>query len=166
MKTRILCLACAAAVAALFAGCSVYKNSDACQQMMRSKLAETSSDKLTIDHTGAAIRGSRVVVEGTIEHVQAASAVAAASGAGAASAPAATSAASAPAASAATGASAPVAASGTSTAAAKTASAKPKPTRKGAAVECTFDRGGVLAAFRWLAPDELVKAGAGDGKTE
>nr|WKF56559.1 hypothetical protein HUO10_001018 [Paraburkholderia busanensis] len=79
MKIRILSLVCVTSAASLLAGCmAVYKNSDACEQLMRSKLAETSSDTLKIDHTGAGIAGSRVVVEGTIEHVMTASEVAAA----------------------------------------------------------------------------------------
>ncbi|HEX7936874.1 MAG TPA: hypothetical protein VF573_27890 [Paraburkholderia sp.] len=79
MKIRILTLACATTATALLAACTaVYKNSDVCEQMMRSKLAETSSDTLKIGHTGAGIGGSRVVVEGSIEHVMTASEVAAA----------------------------------------------------------------------------------------
>ncbi|CAB3681077.1 hypothetical protein [Paraburkholderia rhynchosiae] len=82
MKIRILTIACATTAAALLAACTaVYKNSDACEQMMRSKLAETSSDTLKIGHTGAGIDGSRVVVEGSIEHVMTASEVAAAAAA-------------------------------------------------------------------------------------
>jgi hypothetical protein len=154
MKIRILCLACAASFAALSAGCAVYENSDACQQMMRSKLAETSSDKLSIDHTGAGIHGSRVVVEGTIVHLESASEVAAASASAAASAPAAGS--------AAIAASAPVAASA---GAARVASTKPKQTKKAAAAECTFDQN-KLTAFKWLAPAEFVKEAAGNSHTE
>ncbi|WP_027212114.1 hypothetical protein [Burkholderia sp. WSM2232] len=79
MKIRILTLACVSSAAVLLAACTaVYKNSDACEQLMRSKLAETSSDTLKIRHTGAGIDGSRVVVEGSIEHVMTASEVAAA----------------------------------------------------------------------------------------
>src|SRR5258708_38695235 len=86
MKVRILSIACVTTAAALLAACTaVYKNSDACEQLMRSKLAETSSpDTLKIAHTGTAIDGSRVVVEGSIEHVMTASEVAAASAASAA----------------------------------------------------------------------------------
>ncbi|MGC2038900.1 MAG: hypothetical protein WA692_14840, partial [Paraburkholderia caledonica] len=80
MKIRIVTIACAATAAALLAACTaVYKNSDACEQLMRSKLAEQSTDTLKIGHTGAGIDGSRVVVEGSIEHVMTASEVAAAS---------------------------------------------------------------------------------------
>ncbi|MGF6904527.1 hypothetical protein [Paraburkholderia sp. GAS348] len=86
MKIRILSIACVTIAATLLAACTaVYKNSDACEQLMRSKLAETSSaDTLKIAHTGAGIDGSRVVVEGSIEHVTTASEVAAASAASAA----------------------------------------------------------------------------------
>ncbi|CAE6819684.1 hypothetical protein [Paraburkholderia domus] len=81
MKIRILSIACVTTAATLLAACTaVYKNTDACEQLMRSKLAETSSpDTLKITHTGAGIDGSRVVVEGSIEHVVTASEVAAAS---------------------------------------------------------------------------------------
>ena len=182
MKIRILTIACVTTAAALLAGCTaVYKNSDACEQLMRSKLAETSPDTLKITHTGTGIDGSRVVVEGSIEHVVTASEVAApaaasavklanapraASGARAASAastvPAASSAADAAAASgsmagAASGAaaaSASVAASGTATSSLK--STKPKKTTTAAAAECTF-HGSVLGAFSWLAPATLIK---------
>jgi hypothetical protein len=52
----------------LSAGCTaVYKNSDACEQMTRDKFAEKYPQKLTISHTGAGIRGERVVVEGQFE---------------------------------------------------------------------------------------------------
>jgi hypothetical protein len=79
VKNRILTIACVSTAAALLAACTaVYKNSDACEQLMRSKFAETSSDTLKIGHTGAGIDGSRVVVEGSIEHVVTASEVAAA----------------------------------------------------------------------------------------
>jgi hypothetical protein len=183
MKIRILTIACVTTAAALLAGCTaVYKNSDACEQLMRSKLAETSPDTLKITHTGTGIDGSRVVVEGSIEHVVTASEVAAASavsaaasaaklanapraasGASAASAvPVASSASDAAAASGATagaasgalGASASVAASGTATSSLK--STKPKKTTTAAAAECTF-HGSVLGAFSWLAPATLIK---------
>ncbi|MFL9901067.1 hypothetical protein PQR71_23390 [Paraburkholderia fungorum] len=182
MKIRILTIACVTTAAALLASCTaVYKNSDACEQLMRSKLAETSPDTLKITHTGTGIDGSRVVVEGSIEHVVTASEAAAsaaasavklanapraASGARAASAastvPAASSASDAAAASGATagaasgalGASASVAASGTATSSLK--STKPKKTTTAAAAECTF-HGSVLGAFSWLAPATLIK---------
>ncbi|RAS39283.1 hypothetical protein [Paraburkholderia bryophila] len=78
MKIRILSLVCVATAATLLAGCAVYKNPSACEQLMRSKLADTSADTLKIDHAGTAIDGTRVVAEGTIEHVMTASEVAAA----------------------------------------------------------------------------------------
>ncbi|MCC8405353.1 hypothetical protein LJ655_26445 [Paraburkholderia sp. MMS20-SJTN17] len=82
MKIRILSLACVASAAALLAACTIVtRNSGACEQLMRSKLAETSSgmspDTLRVTHRAAAIRGSRVVVEGTIAHVVSASGTAA-----------------------------------------------------------------------------------------
>jgi hypothetical protein len=149
MKIRIVTIACAATAAALLAACTaVYKNSDACEQLMRSKLAEQSTDTLKIGHTGAGIDGSRVVVEGSIEHVMTASEVAAAS------------------ARAASGARAGrrVAASGVGAASAVTASEadalarkpnKPKKLILAAAAECTF-HGPTLDTFSWLAPAKLA----------
>jgi hypothetical protein len=106
--------------------------------MMRSKLAdvspdqlpEASIDKLSVDHTGTGIHGSRVVVEGSLSHMQTASEVAAAS--------------------------APNGASGASAVVATAKPVKPQKVVKAAAVECTFT-GLNLASFRWLAPAELVK---------
>jgi hypothetical protein len=149
MKIRIVTIACVATAAALLAACTaVYKNSDACEQLMRSKLAEKSSDTLKIGHTGAGIDGSRVVVEGSIEHVMTASEVAAAS------------------ARAASGARAGrrVAASGVGAASSVTASeadalsrkpTKPKKLILAAAAECTF-HGPTLDTFSWLAPAKLA----------
>ncbi|CAE6714450.1 hypothetical protein R69746_01276 [Paraburkholderia aspalathi] len=182
MKVRILSIACVTTAAALLAACTaVYKNSDACEQLMRSKLAETSSpDTLRIAHTGTAIDGSRVVVEGSIEHVITASEVAAASaasaaklanaphpasgvraasgvsvaqGASSASAAAAASRVTAAAASDATAASASLAASASDAASLK--SAKPKKVNTAAAAECTF-HGSALSVFSWLAPAKLA----------
>ena len=182
MKVRILSIACVTTAAVLLAACTaVYKNSDACEQLMRSKLAETSSpDTLRIAHTGTAIDGSRVVVEGSIEHVMTASEVAAASaasaaklanaphpasgvraasgvsvaqGASSASAAAAASRVTAAAASDATAASASLAASASDAASLK--SAKPKKVNTAAAAECTF-HGSALSVFSWLAPAKLA----------
>ena len=194
MKIRTLSIACVTTAAVVLAGCTaVYKNTDACEQMMRSKLAdvspeqmpEASIDKLSVDHTGTGIHGSRVVVEASLSHMQTASEVAAASapkgasGAVAASAASAVSVASASprasrkqVASAADAASATTsvvasdttattattvaAASGASAPAAGAKPVKPKKVVKFAAVECRFD-GLNLASFRWLTPPELVK---------
>src|ERR1700740_455365 len=85
MKIRILSIACVTTAAALLAACTaVYKNSDACEQLMRSKLAESSPDTLKGSHKGVGIDGSRGVVEGSIEHVVTASEVAASAAASAA----------------------------------------------------------------------------------
>ena len=183
MKIRILSIVCVTTAATLLAACTaVYKNSDACEQLMRSKLAETSPDTLKVAHTGAGIDGSRVVVEGSIEHVMTASEVAAASAASAAASAAklanaphpasdvraasavsvasaasdaaAASGATAGVASGATTASASLAASGADATALK--SAKPKKTSTPAAAECTF-HGSALSVFSWLAPAKLVK---------
>lgn len=182
MKIRILSIACVTTAAALLAACTaVYKNSDACEQTMRSKLAETSPDTLKISHTGAGIDGSRVVVEGSIEHVvtaaeaasEAAATAAAAAQASAVLAASATNVASARSAAAsgasgtksAFGASVAAAASGASavqgassvaaTSARSTKSTKPKTTTEAAAGECTF-HGRSLAVFNWLAPAKLA----------
>ncbi|WP_087752607.1 hypothetical protein [Paraburkholderia caledonica] len=156
MKIRIVTIACAATAAALLAACTaVYKNSDACEQLMQSKLAEQSTDTLKIGHTGAGIDGSRVVVEGSIEHVMTASEVAAAS------------------ARAASGARAGrrMAASGVGAASSMSQAAssvtaseadalarkpnKPKKLILAAAAECTF-HGPTLDTFSWLAPAKLA----------
>lgn len=178
MKIRILTLACVATAAALLAACTtVYRNSDACEQLMRSKLAETSSDTLKIGHTGAGIGGSRVVVEGAIEHGVTASEAAAGGASGAFGASRASGAAGASAASRPASGSATSAASGTATAAGATASGvgaaaaspsassdaqalalksgKPKKIVQAAAAECTF-HGPTLATFSWLAPAKLA----------
>ncbi|MFM0212997.1 hypothetical protein PQQ96_37010 [Paraburkholderia sediminicola] len=192
MKIRILSIACVTAAATLLAACTaVYKNSDACEQLMRSKLAETSPDTLKIAHTGAGIDGSRVVVEGSIEHVMTASEVAAASAASAASAAASAAklanaphpasgaraasavsvASSASEAAAASGVTAGVASGATAASASLAASevaatslkpAKPKKTSTAAAAECTF-HGSALSVFSWLAPAKLVKPADGAG---
>lgn len=187
MKIRILSIACVTTAAALLAACTaVYKNTDACEQLMRSKLAATSPDTLKIAHTGAGIDGSRVVVEGSIEHVMTASEVAVASaasaaasaaklanaphpasgaraasavqGASAASAAAAASGVTAGVASGATAASASLAASGGDAAPLK--STKPKKISTAAAAECTF-HGSALSVFSWLAPAKLATPAVG-----
>ncbi|WP_133648162.1 hypothetical protein [Paraburkholderia flava] len=175
MKTRTFILAGIAAAIALTAGCAaVYRNGNACEQTMRDALAAESSEPLKVSHTGVAIYGSRVVVEGTIQRaasaVPAASAPSAASAAGdatddeagsEAAVAAAASSASAP--RAASAASVASAASAASTAAAKRK--KAKPIMDPAAAECTYDRNG-LTAFRWLAPADLVKTTAHTDSTD
>jgi murein L,D-transpeptidase YcbB/YkuD len=160
MKIRTLCIACVTTAAVLLVGCTaVYKNTDACEQMMRSKLADVSPEqlpdatkgKLSIDHRGTGIDGTRVVVEASLSRMQTA-AEAAASAAKAASAPEAASA-PAKALAAASGASATVASANPSKPAKP---AKPKKLVKAVAAECTFT-GLNLASFRWLAPKELVQ---------
>jgi hypothetical protein len=161
MKIRTLSIACVTTAAVVLAGCTaVYKNTDACEQAMRSKLAdvspeqmpEASIDKLSVDHTGTGIHGSRVVVEASLSHMQTASEVAAASAPKGASGAAASDAVS----TTAKPATVVAAASGASAAAANGKPVKPKKVVKSAAVECRFD-GLNLASFRWLAPPELVK---------
>ncbi|HEY1998620.1 hypothetical protein [Paraburkholderia sp.] len=191
MKIRTLCIACVTTAAALLAGCTaVYKNTDACEQLMRSKLAEVPADqfpeasvgKLSIDHTGTGIGGARVVVEASLSHMQTASeavVAAAPKGASAAHATAARAASDADvgtAANAASGAAATVTAttlaSGVSGASAASAASapqaagkpakpvKPKKIVTAAAAECTF-AGLNLASFRWLSPAALVKTNEG-----
>ncbi|MGF6968253.1 hypothetical protein OKW43_005281 [Paraburkholderia sp. WC7.3g] len=136
MNIRILSIACIASAATLLAACTIVtRNSSACEQLMRSKLAEASSgmssDTLRVTHRGAAIRGSRVVVEGSIEHLVSASEVAA-------------SAALVPSASDVKVAAKP---------------AQPKKFSTPAAAECTF-HGEELDVFRWLAPAKLATPAA------
>jgi hypothetical protein len=186
MKIRTLSLACATSAAMLSAGCTaVYKNSDACEQMTRDKFAEKYPQKLTISHTGAGIRGERVVVEGQFEappkvatdtagasgvvvgHAGAGTAARvgvgsqagpAPGGAGSASASGAVPSAGVPGASAASVASAPAAgASGAVVAGAPATpvTGKKKKVYTAAAAECTFS-GLDLTAFHWLAPSDLA----------
>lgn len=139
MKTRTLFLACCTVIAALSAGCTaVYKNASACEQTMRQSATDLSAaDTLKIDHTGTAIHGSRVVVEGTLTHPQTASEAAAAK-------PPNTNINEA-------GLLAPVTAA--------LEKSHPKKTAVPAAAECTYDANGV-SAFRWLTPARLAKATA------
>ncbi|MGF6790291.1 hypothetical protein [Paraburkholderia sp. 35.1] len=140
MKIRLLSIACVASAVALLAACTIgTRNSGACEQLMRSKLAEApsgmSSDTLRVTHRGAAIRGSRVVVEGTIEHRVSASEVAV---------------------------STPLAASASQAATDVNVAAKqaePKRVSTPAAAECTF-HGEELDVFRWLAPAKLAAPAA------
>jgi hypothetical protein len=137
MKIRLLPLACVASAATLLTACTIVtRNSSACEQLMRSKLAETSSgmsaDTLRVTHRGAAIRGSRVVVEGSIEHVASAPAVAA---------------------------SAPNAASEAKVATNPAQPTQPTTVSTPAAAECTFN-GEQLDVFRWLAPAQLATPAA------
>jgi hypothetical protein len=116
----------------------MYRNSSACEEKMRSTASTdsaSSAEIVKITHTGASGDGSRVVVEGTVEHDL--------SPAEAASAPA-----PAPVSASTSGLLAPVAAA--------LNAHKPKKVIKPAAVECTFTTAG-LNSFRWLAPPELAK---------
>jgi hypothetical protein len=149
MKIRILSIACVTTAAALLAACTTgSRNSGACEQLMRSKLAATSSDTLKVAHRAAAIRGSRVVVEGSIEHVRTASEVAATMPASAA-----------PAASAPGGIAGTRAVTAATAASGVEASSKkpiqPKTVSLPAAAECTF-LGEDLDVFRWLAPAKFA----------
>lgn len=156
MKIRIVTIACAATAAALLAACTaVYKNSDACEQLMRSKLAEQSTDTLKIGHTGAGIDGSRVVVEGSIEHVMTASEVAAASARAASGARAGRRVAA-----SGVGAASSVSQAASAVTASEADSLARKPTKPkklilAAAAECTF-HGPTLDTFSWLAPAKLA----------
>jgi hypothetical protein len=78
MNTRVFTLVSSAAALALFAGCTVYKNSATCADTLRSAAADrAASETLKISHTGAGIHGTRVVVEGAFESTVPASSVAA-----------------------------------------------------------------------------------------
>jgi hypothetical protein len=181
MNTRNACFAGLAAAVTLLAGCAAqYRNTSACEEAMRSRLAETTLGDLKVTHSATTYRGARVVVEGRLEN--GASAAAAAS-APSASAP---SAASAAASTTAQGANeAPTVTAPTVQAAALpgTISVPTAPVAQGgapegkpttpvaalvaklgikkavvtpAAAECTFNESG-LATFRWLAPPKLAK---------
>ncbi|MEX3957671.1 hypothetical protein [Trinickia sp. EG282A] len=119
----------------LIAGCSLYKNPSACEARMRETVARNlPNDELSVSHVGVGIRGSRVVVEGTVEGPPVA-------------------------ASAATAASAPIAASAP-TATSSAVAAKSKKIKRPAAAECLFD-GESLTSMRWFNPPELTASSAG-----
>ncbi|CAB3747243.1 hypothetical protein [Paraburkholderia humisilvae] len=195
MNTRVFTIVSSAVALTLIAGCTAaFKNSVACRDQMRSVAGGemAASETLTISHTGAAIRGSRVVVEGAFVSMVPASSVAAmtaawatapASGASAASAPLAASApsvalaASQPALSALPPSStmgvAGIQAPTFESTPANTGAVAPKATAQNsnkpvrlsipAAMECQFD-GLDLTSFQWLAPGRLVKrADSGTG---
>jgi hypothetical protein len=68
MNKRKACLVGLAAGATLLAGCvAQYQNPSACEQEMRTRLANASLGNLSVTHTAVAYRGKRVVVEGTLE---------------------------------------------------------------------------------------------------
>ncbi|QCP49990.1 hypothetical protein FAZ95_12840 [Trinickia violacea] len=166
MKIRISLLACLSVAPVLIAGCVLYKNPSACEQQMRSMASEKFPDgKLSISHAGVAIKGSRVVVEGTIESTPAAASAALAVSApdeAAAEASAAVASASS-AASTAGAASAAAPASATAAASAAVASAKPKKVKTPTAAECLF-KGEELASFTWLAPSAWVTPADSDSQ--
>ncbi|HKT98654.1 MAG TPA: hypothetical protein VJS30_19345 [Paraburkholderia sp.] len=67
MNKRKACLAGLAAGATLLAGCvAQYQNPSACEQEMRTRLANASLGELSVTHTAVAYRGKRVVVEGLL----------------------------------------------------------------------------------------------------
>ncbi|MFC0402326.1 hypothetical protein [Paraburkholderia rhizosphaerae] len=188
MNTRVFTLASSAVALALVTGCTaVYKNSVTCRDQMRSVAGGemAASETLTISHTGAAIRGSRVVVEGAIVSMVPASSVAAATAAWARPAGAGAHAASAPSVPLAVaspmppatpttrawppssaigvaGVQSPVfeaAPAGSNAVAPKTTTRNSnRPVRLAipAAMECEFD-GLSLKSYRWLAPGRLVQ---------
>lgn len=172
MKKRNASLVGLAAGVTLLAGCvAQYQNPGACEQEMRTRLADASLGDLSVTHTAVAYRGQRVVIEGQLERgmlpVESApaSSVAAASSASAAT--------------AATAASPASAASGAAVrqhatfAASAPQANEPKPTTPVAilaaklglhkapppqtAAECVYDHTGALTSFHWLAPAELAK---------
>ncbi|MCG5077396.1 hypothetical protein [Paraburkholderia tagetis] len=67
MNKRKACLVGLAAGATLLAGCvAQYQNPSACEQEMRTRLANASLGELSVTHTAVAYRGKRVVVEGVL----------------------------------------------------------------------------------------------------
>jgi len=185
MNKRNACFAGLAAAVTLLAGCAApqYHNPGACEEEMRNRLAKTTLGELKVTHSATTYRGTRVVIEGQLEH-GAASAVAASSAHAAVAASGAVPASSAapvsaPQASAVTAPEAVAAvvpgmmAVPSAPAAVATGSAaQDTPTtpvamlaaklgiRKHpvtpAAAECIFNESG-LTAFRWLAPAALAK---------
>jgi len=156
MKIRTLTIACVTTAVALLAACTaVTRNSGACEQLMRNKLADTSQDTLRVAHRAVAIHGSRVVVEGTIEHVMTASEVAAATPAVAQLAASAPRGAVAQPVSVASGVGAASSVAASDVEASTYKPAKPRTVKLPAAAECTF-RGEQLNVFRWLAPAKLA----------
>lgn len=182
MNKRNACFACLAV--ALLAGCAAqYRNTGACEEEMRNRLADTTLGDLKVTHSATTYRGARVVIEGQLEN-------GAASGVAVASAPYGASGSAASAASAAAPATrqstaeapavtAPTVQAGAlpgtisvPSAAAAQGAAGGKPTtplgvlaaklgiKKAVvtptAAECTFNESG-LATFRWLAPAPLAK---------
>ncbi|WJF91080.1 hypothetical protein QS306_05400 [Paraburkholderia bonniea] len=120
-----------AVLSTLLAGCTLAeKNAVTCEQLMHSRFATVSPNRLVVSHAGVGIGGSRVVVEGEIEYLEPSPALAPAASASAVSA--------------------------VSAAAVPQASFRPKTLHKPIAAECTFKAAG-LASFNWLAPRELVK---------
>ncbi|WP_322071559.1 hypothetical protein [Paraburkholderia bannensis] len=186
MKKRNACLVGLAAGATLLAGCvAQYQNPSACEQEMRSRLAQTSQGELSVTHTAVAYRGQRVVIEGQLKRgalpASGAAAAASAASASSAAAVAAVPASAASAASAASGATAKqhatFAAGASAASAVVVASApqaeEPKPTTPIAiivaklglhkapppqtAAECVYDHTGALTSFHWLSPAALAK---------
>ncbi|WP_395070282.1 hypothetical protein [Paraburkholderia silvatlantica] len=178
MNKRNACFAGLAAAVTLLAGCAAqYRNTSACEEAMRNRLAGTTLGDLKVTHSATTYRGARVVIEGRLENGAASAAVAAsapsASAAAAASATA-QSANEAPTVTAPTVQAAalpgmisvptaPVAQSGapegqptTPVAALIAKLGIKKAVVTPAAAECTFNESG-LATFRWLAPPKLAK---------
>ncbi|MEX3842663.1 hypothetical protein [Paraburkholderia sp. BR10882] len=179
MNTRNACFAGLAAAVTLLAGCAAqYRNTSACEEAMRSRLAETTLGDLKVTHSATTYRGARVVVEGQLENGAASAAVvASAPSASAASAAASTTAQGANEAPTVTAPmvqaaalpgtisvpTAPVAQGGTPEGKPTTPVAAlvaklgiKKAVGTPAAAECTFNESG-LATFRWLAPPKLAK---------
>ncbi|MFT0169262.1 hypothetical protein [Paraburkholderia mimosarum] len=172
MNKRNACFAGLVAAITLLAGCAAqYRNTSACEEEMRNRLAATTFGGLKVTHSATTWRGARVVVEGQLDHGAASDAAvsAQASSPTAASAPHATT------------ATAPVAQAAalpgtmsvpTAPGATAGAGVEDKPTTPVAALaaklgikkapvtptaaECTFNETG-LATFRWLAPAPLAK---------
>ncbi|PMS38060.1 hypothetical protein [Trinickia symbiotica] len=133
-KLSIASFCCALLAPLLIAGCSLYKNPNACEARMRETVARNlPNNELSVSHVGVGIRGSRVVVEGTVEGPTAAAI-------------------------AATQASAPIVASAPG-ATSPAVAAKPKKTKRPAAAECLFD-GESLTSMRWFNPPELTASAA------
>jgi hypothetical protein len=183
MNKRNACFAGLTVVVTLLAGCAAQiRNTNACEEEMRNRLADQTLGELKVTHSATTYRGARVVIEGQLDHVPAAAAGASAAKAAEAAQPASAAAheSSGTAGSAAQGSQStapsavaamvpgmmavPTAPAATGAGAAPTTPLAELAVKLGlrktpltsAAAECTFNESG-LVTFRWLAPPALAK---------
>ncbi|PVX71991.1 hypothetical protein [Paraburkholderia unamae] len=184
MNKRNACFAGLAAAVTLLAGCAAqYRNTGACEEEMRNRLADTTFGELKVTHSATTYRGARVVIEGQLDHGMAPAEPASSAQAARAAQPASAAARAASAQNSGSPESNALAAPANvatvvpgmmavPTAPVATQSTEAAPTtpigalaaklgikkavRPAAAAECTFNETG-LSTFRWLAPPVLAK---------